>query len=75
MAQACRRRFGTDYALSVGPFPKWDPAAAEPKPFSLALAAADGVATRSIPFAAHPALLKILCAKQALNMVRLAMLP
>ncbi len=73
MAAACRTRFGSDYALSVGPFPKADPAA-EPKPFFFALATAEGVSTKSVPFAAHPALLKILSAKQALNMVRLAMM-
>jgi len=74
MALACRKRFGSDYALCVGPFPKSDPGAAEPKPLQLALATADGVTTKSIPFAAHPALLKILFAKHALNMVRLAMM-
>jgi hypothetical protein len=74
MAAACRTRFGSDYALSVGPFPKTDTAAAEPKPFFFALATAEGVGTKSVPFAAHPALLKILSAKQALNMVRLAMM-
>ncbi len=74
MAQACRKRFGSDYALSVGPFPKSDTAAAEPKPLYFGLATAAGVTTKSTPFAAHPALLKILCAKQALNMVRLAMM-
>jgi nicotinamide-nucleotide amidase len=75
MAQACRIRYGTDYALSVGPFPKPNPSAAEPKPFHFALATANGVTAKSTPFAAHPALLKILCAKQAVNLVRLAMMP
>jgi nicotinamide-nucleotide amidase len=75
MAQACRIRFGTDFALSVGPFPKSDPTAVEPKPFHFALATANGVTAKSTPFAAHPALLKILCAKQAVNLVRLAMMP
>jgi nicotinamide-nucleotide amidase len=74
MAEACRKRFGSDYALGVGPFPKSAPGATEPKPFFFALATADGVTTKSVPFAAHPALLKILAAKQALNMVRLAMM-
>jgi len=74
MAAACRARFGSDYALGIGPFPKSDPAAAEPKPLFFALASAAGVTTKSVPFAAHPALLKILPAKQALNMVRLEMM-
>ena len=74
MAAACRERFGADYALAVGPFPALDPAASEPKPVHVAVAAASGVTLKSIPFAAHPALLKVLIAKHALNMVRLAML-
>lgn len=74
MAEACRERFGTDYALAVGPFPTSDPAAAERKPFDFALASAEGVTTKSTPFAAHPALLQILCAKQTLNMLRLAIM-
>jgi len=73
-AEACRRRFGSDYAMGVGPFPKADPGAVEPKPLCFALAAPDGTTTRSVPFAAHPALLKTLSAKQALDMVRLAIL-
>jgi nicotinamide-nucleotide amidase len=74
MAEACRKRFASDYALSVGPFPKSDSASTEPKPLYFGLATTGGVTTKSIPFAAHPALLKILSAKQALNMVRLAMI-
>jgi nicotinamide mononucleotide (NMN) deamidase PncC len=74
MAEACRKRFGSDYALSVGPFPKPDSGAPEPKPLFLALATAEGTTAKSTPFAAHPALLKVLAAKQALNMVRLAMM-
>jgi nicotinamide-nucleotide amidase len=74
MAEACRKRFASDYALSVGPFPKSDPAATEPPSLHFGLADASGVKTKSTLFAAHPALLKILSAKQALNMVRLAMM-
>jgi nicotinamide-nucleotide amidase len=74
MAAACRKRFASDYGLAVGPFPKPNPAAAEPKPLFFGLATADSVTTNSVPFAAHPALLRILAGKQALNMVRLAML-
>jgi len=82
MADECRRRFGSDYALAVGPFPEAqepksdtpETDAPEPKPFHLALASADAVVTKAIPFAGHPALLKTLCAKHALNLVRLALL-
>jgi nicotinamide-nucleotide amidase len=74
MAAACRKRFASDYGLAVGPFPKPNPAAAEPKPLFFGLATSDGVTASSAPFAAHPALLRILSGKQALNMVRLALL-
>jgi nicotinamide-nucleotide amidase len=69
---ACRERFGSDYVLFMGPFPVFD--AKAPKPVCLALADADGVRVKSIPFAGHPATLKIYIAKQALNFVRLSLL-
>ena len=74
MAQAGRKRLGSDYALSVGPFPKADPSAGEPPQVFFGLAGPDGTTTKSMPFAAHPALVKVLCAKQALDMLRLALL-
>ena len=74
MAVRCRRRFRADYALSVGRFPLFDPAASQPKPVFFALATAEGVEVKSFPFAGHPALLKTFCAKRALNLVRLEML-
>lgn len=73
MAAAARQRFGVDFALSAGRFPPHDPAAKELKPVFFALAGPDGVSVREVPFAGHPAALKVYCAKQALNMVRLAM--
>ena len=73
MATHCRQRFGADIALAVGPFPAVDPAGAELEPVYFGLATASGVMHRSIPFAAHPALLKTYCAKHALNFLRLAM--
>jgi nicotinamide-nucleotide amidase len=74
MASACRERLGADYGLAVGPLPKFDPAASDPKPVFFALATAAGVSTRSMPFSAHPALLKALCGKNALDMLRLAIM-
>jgi nicotinamide-nucleotide amidase len=74
MASACRRRFAADYGLAVGPFPHFDPTARDPKPVFFAMATAEGVATKSMPFSAHPALLKALCGKNALDMLRLALL-
>jgi nicotinamide-nucleotide amidase len=74
MAAGCRERFGADYGLAVTPFPRFGPTVSEPEPVFAALAGPKGVDIKPIPFAGHPATLKIYCAKQALNMVRLALL-
>jgi nicotinamide mononucleotide (NMN) deamidase PncC len=74
MASACRQRFGADYGLSVGPFPKFDPLTSDPNSVFFGLAAPGGVSTKSMPFAAHPALVKVLCGKIALDILRLSML-
>jgi nicotinamide-nucleotide amidase len=71
-AAVCRQRFKADYALAVGAFP--DPNLTEPKPVHLVLARADGAIVKSVPFAGHPATLRIYIAKHALNMLRLAIL-
>ena len=72
MAAGCRTQFGADFGLAVGRFPKLDPDA--PKPYYIALATSGGVRVKKILYAGHPALLKILAAKHALNLVRLEML-
>jgi nicotinamide-nucleotide amidase len=74
MATACRDRFGADFGLAVSAFPEYDPQGEAPSQFWLALATAEGVATKSYPYASHPAILKNFCAKRALNLVRLAIL-
>ncbi|MGQ9576263.1 MAG: CinA family nicotinamide mononucleotide deamidase-related protein [Thermoguttaceae bacterium] len=74
MASGCRERFAADLGLAVGPLPGDDPAAQQPQPVVLALAGPTGVSTKSVPSATHPALLKVLCAKNALDMLRLALL-
>jgi len=74
MAVAARQRFAADLGLAAGRFPPVDPAAKEPRPVFFALAGADGVQVKELPFAGHPALLKVYCAKQALDTVRLALL-
>jgi nicotinamide mononucleotide (NMN) deamidase PncC len=74
MARNCRQRWGADYALAIGGFPAVDAAAAEPPAVYFAIAGARGVQTKAIPYAAHPALLRVLCGKHALNMLRLALL-
>jgi nicotinamide-nucleotide amidase len=74
MAAGCRERFGADYGLATGRFPEFAPAAAEPRPVCFALAGPSGIQIKQIPFAGHPATLKVYCAKFALNMLRLAVL-
>ncbi len=74
MAVGCRRRFRSDYGLAVSSFPTPDPEAAEPKPVFFALATPDGVKLKQVPFAGHPALLKIYAAKHMLDLLRLTML-
>jgi nicotinamide-nucleotide amidase len=74
MAVGCRRSFAADMALAVGPFPVFDPSAKEPKSFCFALADAQGVRCKESPFASHPDLLRILAAKQAMNLARLTLI-
>ena len=73
-AVACRERFGSDYALAVGPFPGSDVGGSEPGEFRFALATPSGVTVKSSPFAGHSSILKPRAAKQALNLLRLALL-
>jgi hypothetical protein len=74
MAAALRESLAVDLAVAVGPAPSVDPPSADPKPIFFALAGPSGVRVKSAPYAAHPDLLRILTAKQAMNLVRLAML-
>ncbi|MFH1267693.1 MAG: nicotinamide-nucleotide amidohydrolase family protein, partial [Planctomycetota bacterium] len=74
MAVGCRRRFQADYGLAVSSFPRYEPDAAEPKPVFFALATPEGVKLKQVPFAGHPALLKIYAAKHMLDLLRLTML-
>jgi nicotinamide-nucleotide amidase len=83
MAQAIRHKTGADYGLGVAAFPTTG--AAVPTAATLhnvdmggtlhvALASADNVRTKAFPIATHPSITKVRSAKQALNMVRLALL-
>lgn len=74
MADTCRKRFGSDLGLAVGPFPPFDPDAAEPYPVHIGLASIGSTAVKSMPFAGHPAYLKVYCANHALDMVRLRLM-
>jgi nicotinamide-nucleotide amidase len=74
MARRLREMFQTDWALAAPCFPQYDPQAEKPEPAAFALAHAGGVKSRSLPYAAHPAMLKVLFAKHALNFLRLELL-
>ncbi len=85
MARAVRDKCGTDWGLGVAAFPSAGPevptAAAGPADakemagtLHVALAMADNTRAKGFPLASHPAITKTRSAKQALNMLRLAML-
>jgi len=73
MAEGCRQRFGADYGLAVSQFPPVAPNG-EAKPVFFALATAEGLILKPVPFGGHPDSLKIYAAKQALNLARLTLL-
>lgn len=72
-AVLCRGQFQSDVALAIGPFPAGDPETGSPPPVFVAIAGAEGTRLKSFPFAGHPALRKVLVAKQALNLLRLSL--
>jgi len=79
-AARCREQFHADYGLAIRILPS--PASGRgaggegdnPARISVALAAADGVQSSSLPDFVHPALSHIFRAKQALNFLRLTLL-
>ncbi|HWA98412.1 MAG TPA: CinA family nicotinamide mononucleotide deamidase-related protein [Pirellulales bacterium] len=68
LATGCRAGFDSDYGLAIGRFP------VEGNEAWVALASREGVQTRSISLAGHSAIIKPRAAKQALNVLRLALL-
>ena len=83
MAHAVRQLSGADYGLGVAAFPTSGtqvPTAATSQNIDMggtlhvALASGDNVRVKSFPIASHPAITKPRSAKQALNMLRLALL-
>jgi nicotinamide-nucleotide amidase len=74
MAERCREQLPADMVLAVGAFP---PASEPPAPAGsvyYALSTASGTKLHSSPFTGHPSILRPRAAKQALNVVRLALL-
>jgi nicotinamide-nucleotide amidase len=79
LAARCRKQFGADYGLAVGPLPSpiETEAAGEgrqPPTVQLALSSAADIRAQPIPFLIHSELLRIHVAKQSLNLVRLTLL-
>jgi hypothetical protein len=74
IAEKCRTRYRTDYALAIGPFPVFPMALIESQHVHFAIAAESGVLAKTALFAGHPDLLKQLTAKRALNYLRLHLL-
>ena len=74
-AEACRHQFATDYAIAVGPFPSADGDGKEPGTLPMAVAWKEGAKTATPAFAGHPDILKARSGKQALNLLRLHLIP
>jgi len=83
MASSIRRAMGADFGLGIAAFPSGGspvPTAASLAGVDMggslhvALASADNIRVKGFPVASHPAITKTRSAKQALNMIRLALL-
>lgn len=74
MALGCRQRLGADFALAVSEFPDSLSPGGNSDQVYYALASSAGVIVKPATFSGHPSILKTRSAKQALNLVRLAML-
>ena len=80
MAQAARQRAGSDYGLGIAAFPTIGPESAAGSSIDssgtlhVALASRENVRVKSFPVGTHPSIIKTRSAKQALNMLRLALL-
>lgn len=74
LARGCRERCGADFALAIGPFPSRDTTLQSSGDVHFALANDRGVQSRSSPHLGHPDILKARATKQALNMLRKALL-
>jgi nicotinamide-nucleotide amidase len=78
MAARCREQFSADFGLAVGFVPATGEQvtkdeAGPPQMFAMALHSGDGLQRKRVPLGIHPALLRIYCAKHALNFVRLSL--
>jgi nicotinamide-nucleotide amidase len=67
MAAGCREQFGADIGLAIG--------TGNATTITVAVASADGIQSKTFPASIHPALSHIFRAKQAVNFLRLSLLP
>ena len=70
VASHCQRKFDTDYALAVGPCFSQAANSDEPAKFHCAVAAPNGITTKSFRAGGHPDIVKPRAAKQALDFLR-----
>ncbi len=74
MAEACRQRMQSDLALAVSDIPPLTAQSDASQRVYFALATPGGTVVRSASHVSHPSILKERTARQALNMLRLALL-
>jgi nicotinamide-nucleotide amidase len=77
MAQAIRARTGASYGLAIAALPPQKNSAAGEElagTLQIALASGENVRVKGFPLGGHPAIVRTRAAKQALNMLRLALL-
>jgi nicotinamide-nucleotide amidase len=77
MARMIRERTGADYGLTVAALPKdvrYSTGQEIEGTLQIALATSENVRVKGFPLTGHPAVVRTRAAKQALNMLRLAML-
>jgi nicotinamide-nucleotide amidase len=75
MATSIRERFDADYGLAVAAFPTSGSSSDELSGMlNIAIATRKSVRAKGFPVASHPAIIKVRCAKRALNMLRLQLL-
>ena len=76
MARTIRERTGADYGLAVGAFPsqtKTSAAQEREGMLQIALATGENIRVKGFPLSGHPAIVRSRAAKQALNVLRLAL--
>jgi nicotinamide-nucleotide amidase len=77
MARAIREKTGADYGLAIAALPQNAIYSADEElqgTLQMALASGENVRVKGVPLSGHPAIVRSRAAKQALNLLRLALL-